>query len=143
METKTKLDKSLENLACSGRCTPEEAIIYGEKLEELARGVIDEALVDGQNRVFKALGDKTRLRILHLLKARELCVCEIMAALHLTQPTASHHLNILENARVIKERKDGRWVFYSMANNELTKGLLSKIFEEKTQLLSTKARAAK
>jgi len=61
--------------------------------------------------------------MLYLLKARELCVCEIMTALDLTQPTASHHLNILENARVIKERKDGRWVFYSLADNELTKGL--------------------
>jgi ArsR family transcriptional regulator len=123
MEAKTKLDKSLENLACSGRCAPEEAATYRDKLEELARDAIDETLVDHQSRVFKALGDRTRLRMIYLLKARELCVCEIMTALDLTQPTASHHLNILENARVIKERKDGRWVFYSLADNELTKGL--------------------
>jgi ArsR family transcriptional regulator len=123
MQAKTKLDKSLENLACSGRCAPEEAATYREKLEELARGAIDEALVDAQSRVFKALGDRTRLRILYLLKVRELCVCEIMTALHLTQPTASHHLNILENAGVIKERKDGRWVYYSTTDMELTKGL--------------------
>ena len=123
MEAKTRLDKSLENLACSGRCAPEEAATYREKLEELARDAIDETLVDHQSRVFKALGDRTRLRMIYLLKARELCVCEIMTALDLTQPTASHHLNILENARVIKERKDGRWVFYSLADNELTKGL--------------------
>jgi ArsR family transcriptional regulator len=123
MEAKTRLDKSLENLACSGRCAPEEAATYRDKLEELAREAIDESLVDTQSRVFKALGDRTRLRMLYLLKVRELCVCEIMTALDLTQPTASHHLSILENARVIKERKDGRWVFYSLANNELTKGL--------------------
>jgi len=123
MEAKTKLDKSLENLACSGRCAPEEVGSYREKLEELAKEAIDETLVDGQSRAFKALGDKTRMRMLYLLKARELCVCEIMTALHLTQPTASHHLNILENAGVIKERKDGRWVYYSTTDMELTKGL--------------------
>ena len=123
MKAKTSLDKSLENLACSGRCAPEEAASYREKLEELAREAIDETLVDGQSRVFRALGDKTRMRILYLLKARELCVCEIMAALHLTQPTASHHLNILENAKVKKERKDGRWVFFSITDVKLIKWL--------------------
>ena len=123
MKAKTSLDKSLENLACSGRCAPEEAASYREKLEELAKEAIDETLVDDQSRVFRALGDKTRMRIVYLLKARELCVCEIMAALHLTQPTASHHLNILENAKVIKERKDGRWAFFSITDMKLTKGL--------------------
>ena len=123
MKAKTSLDKSLQNLACSGRCAPEEAASYREKLEELAKEAIDETLVDGQSRVFRALGDRTRMRMLYLLKARELCVCEIMSALHLTQPTASHHLNILENAKVIKERKDGRWVFYSITDMELINGL--------------------
>jgi ArsR family transcriptional regulator len=80
--------------------------------------------MDRQSRVFKALGDKTRLSILSLLSVREMCVCEIMAALSLTQPTASHHLGILENAGVLKERKDGRWVFYRIAN-EAMRGLLN------------------
>ena len=125
MEAKTRLDKSLENLACSGRCAPEEAATYRDKLEELARNTIDETLVDGQSRVFKALGDRTRLRIIYLLKARELCVCEIMTALHMTQPTASHHLNILENAGFIKGRKDGRWAYYSTTDIELTKKIVN------------------
>ncbi len=123
LQTKTKLDKTLENLACSGRYSVEEAASYKEKLEELAKAVIDEARVEAQSRILKALGDRTRLRILYLLKGRELCVCEIMAALHLTQPTASHHLNILENAGVIKERKEGRWVFYRATDLEVIKGL--------------------
>jgi len=123
MQARTKLDKTIENLACSGRCAPEEAASYRGRLEELAREVIDDALVDAQSKVYKALGDKTRLRMVQLLKVRELCVCEMMAALNLTQPTASHHLGILENAGIVKERKDGRWVFYSIADKELTKGL--------------------
>jgi ArsR family transcriptional regulator len=65
----------------------------------------------------KALANPTRLEILNLLQIREMCVCEIMVALELTQPTASHHLNILENVGVIKDRKEGRWVFYSLTSN--------------------------
>ncbi|MEM2921412.1 MAG: metalloregulator ArsR/SmtB family transcription factor [Candidatus Bathyarchaeia archaeon] len=113
------LDRSLQSLACSGRCAPEEAASYRRNLEELARSVIDESQIHVRSRIFKALGDKTRLRIVSLLKIRELCVCEIMAALHLTQPTASHHLNILENAGIVKERKEGRWVFYSISDMKL------------------------
>jgi len=123
MQAKTKLDKTIENLACSGRCAPEEAPMYREKLEELAREAVDKTLVDTQSKVFRALGDKTRLSILNLLNVREMCVCEIMAALNLTQPTASHHLGILENAGVVKDRKEGRWVFYKIANDTF-KGLL-------------------
>lgn len=53
-----------------------------------------------------------------------MCVCEIMAALSLTQPTASHHLMILENAGIVKDRKEGKWVFYSIAEDNFIKGLL-------------------
>ena len=64
--------------------------------------------------MFKALGDESRLSILRLLQKREMCVCEIMIALEMTQPTASHHLGILERAGLVRERRDGRWVFYSI-----------------------------
>ena len=64
-----------------------------------------------------------RLRILKLLELRELCVCEVMVALDLTQPTASYHLGILEGAGLVKERKEGKWVFYRIANPELIENL--------------------
>ena len=124
MDQNTDLDSSLRRLVCSGRCSPEGAGDYGEKLRALAKEVAEAETMDRQSRVFKALGDKTRLSILSLLSVREMCVCEIMAALSLTQPTASHHLGILENAGVLKERKDGRWVFYRIAN-EAMRGLLN------------------
>ena len=123
MGAKTELDKTIENLACSGRCAPEEVEKYRETLEELAKKSIDEAHVATQSKLFKALGDKTRLRMIYLLRTKELCVCEIMAALDLTQPTASHHLGILENAGIVKDRKEGKWVFYSIAEKELVRGL--------------------
>jgi len=69
------------------------------------------------------LADETRLRILKLLGIREMCVCEVMVALGLTQPTASHHLGILENAGLVKDRKEGKWVFYSIANSKLIENI--------------------
>jgi len=79
-----------------------------------------------QSRLFKALADKTRLKILMLLDIREMCVCEIMVALNLTQPTASHHLGILESVGLVKDRREGKWVFYSLKNKRIMK-LMKKI----------------
>jgi|YNPNPStandDraft_1061719.scaffolds.fasta_scaffold19551_6 ArsR family transcriptional regulator len=63
---------------------------------------------------FKALADKTRLRILALLKADELCVCELVELLGITQPAVSQHIRWLKQARLVKERRRGQWVFYSL-----------------------------
>lgn len=125
MQTRPNLDRTLETLAFSKRCTPNEASAYRDKLVELAKQTINEPKVDALSKVFKALGDETRLRILFLLKAQEMCVCELMAALDLTQPTASHHLMILENADMVKHRKEGKWVFYSIADMGLIRELLA------------------
>lgn len=67
--------------------------------------------------IFKALSDNTRLRIIRLLiRARkELCVCEIMDSLQESQYNISRHLKELKSTNLVKERRDGRWVFYSIA----------------------------
>jgi ArsR family transcriptional regulator len=67
------------------------------------------------SRLFKALGDETRLRIVALLTYGELCVCHVEAALGLTQPTASRHLAVLRHAGVVEQRRDGHWVYYRLA----------------------------
>ena len=66
------------------------------------------------SRLFKALGDETRLRIVALLAHGELCVCHLVAALDLPQPTASRHLAVLRNAGVVDTRRDGSWVYYRL-----------------------------
>jgi ArsR family transcriptional regulator len=66
--------------------------------------------------MFFGYADKTRLMILELLTDEELCSCEIMAALDLTEPTTSHHLGILERVGLVASRRDGKWVFYRIAN---------------------------
>lgn len=64
--------------------------------------------------LFKALGDETRLKILHLLAGQELCVCEIMDALKMSQSAVSHHLKILKQARLVDDRREAKWIFYSI-----------------------------
>lgn len=66
-------------------------------------------------RVFRALGDDTRLRIVALLAHGELCVCHVERALGLTQPNASRQLGVLRAAGVVEARRDGTWVYYRIA----------------------------
>src|SRR5690348_8760309 len=66
-------------------------------------------------RLFRALGDETRLRIVALLTHGELCVCHIETALGLAQPSASRQLAILRGADVVATRRDGSWVYYRLA----------------------------
>jgi len=118
--SETERDR-LHRLIESGRCQAVEAPRYAGELKRLAEDVANAKVVDEQSRFFKALADETRLRILKLLEVREMCVCEVMVALDLTQPTASHHLGLLENAGFVKGRKEGKWVFYRVANPDLIK----------------------
>ena len=67
------------------------------------------------SRLFKALGDETRLRIVALLSHGELCVCHLEAALSLAQPTASRHLGVLRAAGIVDTRRSGTWVHYRLA----------------------------
>lgn len=62
---------------------------------------------------FKALADETRLKIFKLVERQELCVCQIVPAIGLTQPTVSVHLGKLKRAKLVKERRAGQWSYYS------------------------------
>lgn len=66
------------------------------------------------SRLFKALSDQTRLRIVALLAHDELCVCHVEGALGLSQPLISRHLAILRNAGVVASRREGSWVYYRL-----------------------------
>ncbi len=114
LEQKPKISKRLERLIKSGICPAEDVSNYASQLRQLVHEITDENAVKAQSRLFKALADVTRLKIMMLLDIREMCVCEIMVALDLTQPTASHHLGILESVDLVKDRREGKWVFYSL-----------------------------
>ena len=80
--------------------------------------------------VFKALADPTRVRILGLLSAGEVCVCHIHESLRLPQPLVSRHLAYLRRARLVDTRKDGLWVHYRIAarKDDVTGTLLDAVF---------------
>jgi DNA-binding transcriptional ArsR family regulator len=118
-----RVSKRLARLLKSGICPAEGASKYAKKLRQLADEIAESSTADKQSRFFKALADETRLRIVKLLGVREMCVCEVMVALGLTQPTASHHLGLLENAGLVKDRKEGKWVFYSIADSKLIENM--------------------
>ena len=73
--------------------------------------------MDSLSKIFKALGDKNRLRIVKMLQLKPLCVCEITSVLNLATSTVSKHLSILREAGLIKDKKDGKWVDYYLSNN--------------------------
>lgn len=61
---------------------------------------------------FKALADRTRLRVIHLLGSDELCVCSVVAALQTSQPKISRHLAYLRRAGLVSARREGKWMHY-------------------------------
>jgi DNA-binding transcriptional ArsR family regulator len=67
--------------------------------------------------VLKALGDKSRARILKMLEEQELCVCQIREVLGLRQSTVSKHLSILKKAGLVQDRRNGTWIFYSLSRH--------------------------
>jgi len=104
-----------------GSCRPSERV---SQLRKRVKG-LDEVALSRLEHVFSGLADKTRLKILELLVNEELCACEVMAALDLTQPTTSHHLGILERSGLVTSRREGKWVFFRLADQKV-EGLLSK-----------------
>jgi ArsR family transcriptional regulator len=70
-------------------------------------------------KLFKALSDETRIRILKVLLERECCVCEVMQALDISQSRASRNLGILEDAGFIKSKRDGLWIVYSIDEQKM------------------------
>lgn len=122
--SKQVAEKRLERFAKSGLHFCENVSEHIRDLRELVVKVAEPDVLKRQARIFKALADENRLKILKLLTMREMCVCEIMVALDLTQPTASHHLRILENAGLVQDVRKGKWVFYKMADRSLVARLL-------------------
>lgn len=64
--------------------------------------------------IFRALSDRTRLRILNLLRDGELCVCDLVAVLDVPQPTASRHLAYLRKVGLVVARREGQWMHYQL-----------------------------
>lgn len=69
--------------------------------------------------IFKALSDETRLKILNMLSDNELCACNILDEVNITQPTLSYHMKMLITCDLVSARKDGSWMKYTLKNNKI------------------------
>jgi len=119
-----KTDQRLKNLIKTNICQAENVDKYREELILLAQEIADVKKAKIQSKFFKALSDEKRIRILKLLTVREMCGCELMIALDVTQPNLSHHLRILENQKIVSRRKKGKWVYCSLADKKLVDNLI-------------------
>jgi DNA-binding transcriptional ArsR family regulator len=70
---------------------------------------------------FRALGDATRVRILHALSHAEVCVCDLAATMNVTESAVSHQLRFLRSLRLVKSRRDGRHIYYTLADQHIVR----------------------
>ena len=91
-----------------------------EDIVEKVRGTMpgEDTLYD-LTELFRIFADSTRVRILYVLEESEMCVCDLAALLGMTQSAISHQLRALKNARLVKARRDGKTVFYSLADQHV------------------------
>jgi len=68
---------------------------------------------------FRALSDPNRLMIVDMLSCGELCACVILAKFRITQPTLSHHMKILCESGLVRGRKEGKWIYYSLDSEKI------------------------
>ena len=79
----------------------------------------NEKLLDFKSRIFKVIGDANRLKVLEILRSGENCQCEIIPMIAQSQPTVSRHLKLLEEAGLIKSRKEGTKIFYQIVDEHI------------------------
>ena len=105
-------------------CDLEETEEYENTLRKNAVEYFEGLSLGNLAEYYKALGDDKRLGILSLLGFREMCVCELTAALGISQPNLSHHIRKLENAGLVRSERRGKWVYYSLVDDSV----LSRLF---------------
>jgi ArsR family transcriptional regulator len=90
-----------------------------DPVETVRASMPDEDTLYDLSELFRIFGDSTRIRILYALFEAELCVCDIAEVLGMTQSAISHQLRALKNARLVKGRREGKTVFYALADDHV------------------------
>lgn len=110
----TMIDKKNDDISCGVIKTHEE--IINKVKEKMPK---EETLYDLAE-LFKVFGDSTRIRILYVLFADEMCVCDIASLLGMSQSAISHQLRVLKNARLVKGRRSGKEMYYSLDDEHIS-----------------------
>lgn len=98
----------------------EEKHCHADLLKIVNEKMPDETELYDLSELFKVFGDSTRIRILFVLFECEVCVCDLAQALSLTQSAVSHQLKILKQSKLVKSRRDGKSVYYSLADSHVS-----------------------
>ena len=97
----------------------DEYRVHPEILEKAKLEMPDEESLYDLAELFKVFGDSTRIRILYVLFESEMCVCDIAELLNMSQSAISHQLRVLKQARLIRSRREGKTVFYALADDHV------------------------
>ena len=106
-------EKNVSSEICEDNCT------HPDVVKKVAEKLPDVELLYDVAELFKVFGDSTRVRILCALFESEMCVCDIAEVLDMTQSAISHQLRVLKQARLVKYRRDGKTVYYSLADDHI------------------------
>jgi ArsR family transcriptional regulator len=93
--------------------------IHRELLDTVEATMPEETELYDLAELFKVFGDSTRIRILFVLFEAEVCVCDLAEELHMTQSAISHQLRILKQSKLVKSRREGKSIFYSLADDHV------------------------
>ncbi|GFZ32548.1 transcriptional regulator [Clostridium zeae] len=107
-------------------------IIHEDVIREVNNKIPQEETLYDLSELFKVFGDSTRIKIICALFEAEMCVCDIAALLRMTQSAVSHQLRVLKNARLVKPRRDGKVVYYSL-DDEHVKNIFNQGLEHITE----------
>ena len=97
----------------------EEICVHEERIKDIDVQMLEEDELYDLAELFKVFGDSTRIRILFVLSEAELCVCDLAQTLHMNQSAISHQLKILKQAKLVTSRREGKSVFYSLADDHV------------------------
>lgn len=105
----------------SGAVDACESLVVNEAMvKQIGENKLADDVINRMADLFKAFSDPTRLRIIHALHQSELCVCDISAVLQMSQSAVSHQLRYLRNLHLVKRRKQGKMMYYSLEDEHIT-----------------------
>ncbi len=101
--------EKVENCICT--------TIHQEIIDKVQKDLIEENILSNLADLFNVFGDTTRIKILHVLSKSEMCVCDISSLINMNRSSISHQLKTLRQAKLVKYRKEGKIVYYSLSND--------------------------
>ena len=108
--------------------------VHEDIVAQVEKNMPDEEVLYDLAELFKIFGDSTRIKILYVLNESEMCVCDIARLLGMTQSAISHQLRSLKQSKLVKARREGKTVFYSLADDHVNT-ILSQGMEHVAELL--------